>query len=247
MKVIFGAVAICSVTSTPAIAQSQAQQDRIDRVAQSVATAPFCQRLGMAVDPEIGAKVAVAFRAETASWQVAPAFIEALQAAALRRQRAMLQVDLETTSGNAKTAEQLRGIGTILMGYGSTCIEATRDPIFSQVITAPPGYDLTKAVTSFSDSLLEGGGLARWQTPAIQARGDMLMLAGTCRARIGAARSDALVSQFGQSEDARVRGYYRQAFDLGLADTELKFTLAQCNRAITNQRSTIAAAGRGLP
>ena len=123
-------------------------------------------------------------------------------------------------------------------------MEAIRDPIFSQVITAPAGYDLNNAVTAFSDSMLEAGGLASWQTPAIQARGDMMMLAGTCRAQIGAARSDALVSQFGQTDDARVRGYYRRSFDEGLADTELNFTLAQCNRAITNQRNDIAAAGR---
>lgn len=244
MKFIFGAVAVCSVLSTPAAAQSQAQQDRIDRVAQLVVTSPMCQRLGMTVDPEIGTKVEAAFRAETAAWQLAPAIVDALKAAALGRQNAMLRVDLEATAGNARTDEQLRGINPILMGYGHTCMEATRDPIFSQVVAAPPGYDLTTAVTAFSDSLLAGGGLASWQTPAIQARGDMMMLAGACRAQIGAARSDALVSQFGQTDDARVRGYYRQAFDLGLADTELNFTLAQCNRAITNQRNDIAAARR---
>lgn len=244
MKFILGAVALCSIISAPAFAQSQAQQDRIDRVAQLVVTAPMCQRLGMTVDPEIGTKVEAAFRAETATWQVASATVDALKVASLRRQNAMLRVDLDTVSSNARTDEQLRGINTILMGYGRTCMEATRDPIFSQVVTAPPGYDLTTAVTAFSDSLLAGGGLASWQTPAIQARGDMMMLAGACRAQIGAARSDALVNQYGQTDDARVRGYYRQSFDLGLADTELNFTLAQCNRAITNQRNDIAAAGR---
>ena len=154
MKFILGTVALCSVLSAPAFAQSQAQQDRIDRVAQLVVTAPMCQRLGMTVDSEIGTKVEAAFRLETATWQLAPAIVDALKAAALRRQNAMLRVDLEATAGNARTDEQLRGINTILMGYGRTCMEATRDPIFSQVVTAPPGYDQTTAVTAFSDSLL---------------------------------------------------------------------------------------------
>lgn len=243
MKFILGAVTVCMIATRPAIAQSQAQQDRIDRIAQLVITAPMCQRLGMTVDPEIGTKVEAAFRAETDAWQVAPAIIESLKGAALRRHNAMLRVDLDTAVSNARTDEQLRGITTILMGYSRTCIEATRDPILSQVITTPTDYDLTSAVTAFSDSLLEDGGLARWQNPAIQARGDMMMIAGECRAQIGASRSDSLVSQFGQTDDARVRGYYRQACDLGLADTELNFTLAQCNRAITNQGNDIAAAG----
>lgn len=243
MKFIFGAVVICAMITTPAVAQSQVQQDRIDRVSQFVVTAPMCRRLGMTVDSEIGTKVEAAFRAETATWQVASATVDALIVASLRRQNAMLRVDLDTASSNARTGEQLRGLSAIVMGYGRTCMEAISDPIFSQVITAPSGYDLSNAVTAFTDSMLEDGGLASWQTPVIQARGDMMMIAGACRAQIGAARSDALVSQFGQTDDARVRGYYRQAFDLGLGDTELNFTLAQCNRAITNQGNDIAAAG----
>ena len=61
MKFIFGAVALCSINSAPAFAQSQAQQDRINRVAQLIVTAPVCQRLGMTVDLEIGTKVEAAF------------------------------------------------------------------------------------------------------------------------------------------------------------------------------------------
>jgi hypothetical protein len=57
IKLVFGAVALGSIISTSAFAQSQAQQDRIDRVAQLVVTAPMCQRLGMTVDPEIGTNV----------------------------------------------------------------------------------------------------------------------------------------------------------------------------------------------
>lgn len=244
MKLVIGAVALIMFSTAPASAQSQIQQDRIDRVAQLVVTAPICQRLGMRVDRDISAKVERAFEAETQKWRVDFATLKRLRTASLRRQNNILRIDLTTMAANAKTDEQLRGVHTINHRYGRTCMEATRDPIFSQVITAPPGYDLDTAVTGFTDSLLEDGGLASWQTPAIQARGDMMMIAGACRAQIGPARSDALVSQFGQTDDARVRGYYRKAFDLGLADTELNFTLAQCNRAITNQRKDIAASGR---
>jgi len=244
MKFIFGAVALWAIAPAPAFAQSQAQQDRIDRVAQLIVTAPMCQRLGMTVDPEIGTKVEVAFQAETAEWQVTPAIIDALKVSSLRRQSTMLGVDLDSASSNARTEKQLRGIHEVVMGYGRTCMEAINDPIYSQVITAPPGFDLNIAVTAFSDSMLEAGGLASWQTPSIQARGDMMMLAGVCRAQIGAARSDALVRQFGQTDNVRVRGYYRNSFDSGLADTELRFTLAQCNRAIANQQKDIEAAGR---
>lgn len=120
MKFILGAVVICAIITTPALAQSQAQQDRIDRVAQFVVTAPMCQRLGMTVNPEIGTNVEAAFRAETATWQIAPAIVDALKVASLRRQNAMLRVDLDTASSNARTDEQLRGLHAIAMGYGRT-------------------------------------------------------------------------------------------------------------------------------
>lgn len=73
--------------------------------------------------------------------------------------------------------------------------------------------------------MLELGGLASWQTPRIQARGDLMMLAGTCRSKIGAARSDALVQEFGQSDDPRVRDYYSKSFDEGLADFDDHFDI----------------------
>lgn len=244
MKSVIGAAALCMVATTPALAQSQAQQDRLDRVARFVITSPVCKRLGMTLDAEFATKVEAALKAETSTWQVDPAMVERLASDAVRRHSKMLSVDLDAAEANAKTDEQLRGVRTLLLGYGRTCMEATRDPIFSQIIIAPPGYDVNIAVTVYSDSLLEGGGLTSWQTPAIQARGDMMVLAGACRAQIGATRSDALVSQFGQTDDARARSYYRQSFDDGLADTELNFTLAQCNQAVANQRNDIAAAGR---
>jgi len=229
-------------TAAPALAQTQVQQDRIDQVSRFVVTAPMCDKLGMTVDPALPDKVEAAFRAETSAWSAAPAAIERLKVASIQRQSSILQVDLETASENAKTDAQLRQVGTILRGYGRTCLEATRDPIFSRVIIAPSGFDLDRAATDLADSMLEAGGLASWQTPAIQARGDMMMVAGACRKRIGKARSDALVAQFGKSDSPRTREYYMKAFDDALNDPELDFDLTQCNRLVTRYRAAITKA-----
>ena len=186
MKLRISLAAIVIVgAATPAFAQSQAQQDRIDAVSRFVVTAPICGKLGMAVDPALPDRVEGAFRTETSAWSVAPAAIERLKLASIQRQSNVLKVDLETASANAKTDAQLRQISSILRGYGRICLDATRDPIFSQVITAPSGFDLGRAATDTADGMLEAGGLASWQTPAIQARGDMMMVAGACRKRIG--------------------------------------------------------------
>lgn len=209
----------------------------MNRVAQFVVTAPMCEKLGMTLDPQLPQKAATAVQAETAGWGIENQRLERLQADAVKRQGAILASDLATASGNAKTDAQLRGVKAILLAYGRTCMAATADPIFSALVIAPPGYDLDMAATQMADSMLEAGGLASWQTPAIQARGDLMMLAGTCRSKIGPARSDALVKEFGQSDDARVRDYYSRSFDEGLADPSIIETLAGCNRAIAGFRA----------
>ena len=243
MKRWISVAALVGVTvEAPALAQSQVQQDRVDQVSRFVVTAPICDKLGMTVDPALPVKVEAAFKAETSAWSAAPAAIERLKVASIQRQSHILKVDLETASENAKTGAELRQVGTILRGYGRTCLEATRDPIFSQVITAPSGFDLDRAVTDVADSMLESGGLASWQTPAIQARGDMMMVAGACRKRIGKGRSDALVAEFGKSDSPRTREYYLKAFDDALNDPELDFDLTQCNRLVTRYRAAIAKA-----
>lgn len=146
----------------------------------------------------------------------------------------MFRTDLEAASNGTKSETQLRGLKDILLRYGQTCKAATTDPIFSTLIVLPPGYDLNKAVTDTADSMLEAGGLASWQTPQIQARGDLMMLAGTCRSKIGSARSDALVKEFGQSIDPRICNYYLKSYDEGLSDPTIISTLAGCNKAIAS-------------
>jgi hypothetical protein len=225
--------------AAPAYGQTQAQQDRLNRVAQFLVTAPMCAKLGMKLAADLPEKAETALNAETRAWQVDPTRLERLKGEALARQGNVLETDLETAANGAKTDAQLRAVRGILLDYGRTCVAATTDPIFSSLILPPPSYDLDKATTDVADSLLEAGGLASWQTPRIQARGDLMMLAGTCRSKIGAARSDALVKVFGRSDDPRVRDYYSRSFDEGLSDPSTISTLAGCNRAIAGYRAKI--------
>jgi hypothetical protein len=68
-----------------------------------------------------------------------------------------------------------------------------------------------------------------------------MMMAGACRSKVGAVRSDALVREFGQSTIPKVRDYYAKSFDEGLADQSMISTLAGCNRAIESFRAKAAS------
>ncbi|QSR16516.1 hypothetical protein [Novosphingobium sp. KA1] len=126
--------------ATPGFAQTQSQQDRLNRIAQFVVTAPMCEKLGMTLDPELAQKAAAAVEVETAGWGIEAERLERLQVEAVKRQGAILSSDLATASSNAKSEAQLRGVKSILLGYGQTCMAATRDPIFSTLVVAPAGY-----------------------------------------------------------------------------------------------------------
>jgi hypothetical protein len=238
LRTIAAVILSCAIAGLNSVAaQTQQQQDRLNAFGKFAVTSALCSRIGMQVDDDIDVKAEAALALETADWQVDPAVVKRLKNEAAGRQGAILRADLGGAAEAAKTEKQLRGLSDIILGYGRTCLEATHDPVFAKLIVAPSGYDLQKSVTAFADQMLEGGGLASWQTPEIQARGDLMTLAGICRQRIGATRSDALINEFGQSADPRARDYYNKAFDRGLEDPDKTWTLAGCNRAIGRLRA----------
>lgn len=234
--------ALLTMIAAPALGQSQAQLERLDTWARYTVTAPICERLGIALIPDAPNQIGRAVGNEAYSWNVDRLAVDQAISGAMARQTRMLQIDLGAASRAARTDQQLRDVRLIFLRYGRTCMEAAADPLFSQFLRVPPAYSLETAATAASDSLLEEGGLASWQTPLITARGDMLMLAGACRQHIGPARSDELRQSYARSDDARERAYYIRSFDRGLADTELRtFDKAQCERAIARYRQQIVA------
>ncbi len=216
----------------PAFAATQAQVDRADQIAKYGMHLAVCEKLGIKLAPNAIDRMTELAREEAARWPLPKDESEALLEAAVARQGKMLRVDLDTAAAKTDSEAELRRLSHVLADLGTDCPAMLRDPIYSQVLSAPAGFDLASAAKDAADALLADGGLASWQTPEIQARGDLMMLAGVCRAQVGATRSDAIVAKYGRSDDSRERSYYLRSFDAGLSDTELQFNKTQCDRAI---------------
>jgi hypothetical protein len=225
----------------PASAQTQAQVDRANQIADYGMRLAVCERLGMKLAPDAFDRMVDLAAQEAATWGLPKGQADAVLADAVRRHGQMFKLDLDAAAAKADSEAELRRLSKVLADLGRDCPAMLHDPIFSQVLSAPAGFDLQSAAKDAADALLADGGLASWQTPDIQARGDLMMLAGTCRQQIGAARSDELVAKYGRSDDIRERAYYLRSFDTGLADTELIFTRAQCDRAIRANQAKLAA------
>ena len=130
MNYVVGAARLLTMTAAvalavPAVTQTQAQQDRLDRVGQFVVTAPRCERLGMTVDPNLPEKAEAAINTETATWGADPSTLDRLKGEAVSRQAAILQTDLKAASDGTKSEAQLCKLHDVLIGYGRTCVAGT--------------------------------------------------------------------------------------------------------------------------
>lgn len=251
MRMLVGLVAslgICFSLPTLAIAQTQAQFDRLDEFALFTVTVPMCRKLGFQIAPNFEQRIDPAIDAEISSWVGDPERLRIAAKQAVAHQSQIFGVDLKSYSDGARTDQDLRNVRQIFVRYGAICQREVQDRFFSSFVSMPVGFDLDRATTAAADELLEGGGLASWQTPVIAARGDMMMLAGACRHHIGANRSDQLQAYYGRDHDPRERDFYRKSFDAGMNDADLLvLTRQQCLRAIGNYERKIAGLGYRVP
>jgi hypothetical protein len=228
-----GLIVALIISDAPASAQTQEQFDRLNTLARYGTVVAWCEKLGMKLVPDWEAEIDRGITSEVLSWGLAPDVSKQAIGEAVTRQSRISKIDNDTlVEKHTKTDAGLRSVRSVFIKYGHVCLDAARDPLFSRIITVPSSFDLEVAATEAADSLLEDGGYASWQTPAIQARGDLMMAAGTCRAHIGAARSDAIFEKYSHATDPRERQYYVHSFDEGLSDTSFDFDAAQCERLI---------------
>jgi hypothetical protein len=193
----------------------------------------WCDKLGMKLAPDWQSQIEKGMTVESASWGLAPNLAKQVIGEAVNRQARIAEIDTNALAEETgKTEAGLRNVRTYFLKYGNVCLNAARDPFFAKILTISANFDLEAAATEAADSLLKDGGLASWQTPAIQARGDLMTAAGTCRRHIGAARSDKIFETYSHASDPRERAYYVKSFDEGLSDTSFNFDAAQCERLI---------------
>lgn len=224
-----------ALSTTP----TQAQFDRANALAYSSLVAANCRGLGFTLESDgsaLGAKTIAGFRDEAAETPLSPEAADALLAQALDRQGKTIEIDI---AGYPATAEGYRALNLRL---ADDCLKAAQDPVLAGILKAPEGFEPRRAAAAATDVLLAKGGLASWQTPSIQARGDLLTVAGSCRRLIGGERADALFKTYARAEDPRERAYYVESYDAGLADKfHFDFDLAQCERAIATNIKTAGA------
>ncbi len=113
----------------------------------------------------------------------------------VKRHVASFRRDLrEAQSGNteAEIAASVRAVFDIL---SSKCETVAADPISRGIFSAGTPEAMREARAALEDPLLAGVGAASWQTPAIWARGELLMGLGVCKNRLSREDHDHLLAE----------------------------------------------------
>lgn len=235
-RLIIGGAVISLLVASHSFAQTQAQFDQINEVAQRGVAIGACDRFGYVVAPDAGDGLTADLTKEMVTSGLSEAESSRLIAQAVQRNLSRFQTDLDSRLAEAKGATDLgpKTVG-MLTDLAQMCHRAASDTIVGKYLSEPAGYDLGATVTKLADAMLVDGGLASWQTAQIRNRGDLVSVAGACRRTIGATRSDALFAMYSRTEDPRERDYYARSFQRGIDDPELTaLDSVQCERVISS-------------
>jgi hypothetical protein len=234
-------VAATWLASAAAFAQTIDQAKRVDLLARYTVEKAMCPQFGftMTDDPDF----ADAFSREVRAIGLDEGLATELYRLGVGSWGGIFKRGLDAAAEGAKDADGARTVlKPFLVRQAKVCADAAADSVFSRQVKAPPGLNVEQAATDAADAMLESGGLASWQTPRIQARGDLLSVAGGCRRHFGAARSDALLKEFSRADAPRERAYYVGSFKSGAESPAITALSAQqCERALTSLRAKATA------
>lgn len=224
--------------TTSAFGQTPAQFQRVDQLAQYTVESVACADLGFTLKGDEKA-VQQAAEAELVAAGAPVQATKGLYEEAVARRLQTFGKDLKASEDAAfRSKSPGSALQQVFVERGEFCSRAAGDPLFSQFLQAPAPFDAKRAALELADQLLESGGLASWQTPQIQARGNVVLVAGACRRQIGSARSDAIFAEYTRTADPRTRSFYSTSFQQGLTDPDYAdLDAAQCERAIRSLKA----------
>lgn len=222
-----------------AAAQTQAQLDRMDRVLKHGIVAPSCAKMGFQFPEDAGGKIIDRVVSDTVASGVDRRAAAQAVSDAVRRSSAVFMREMSPPSTEVGGSDEIReNAMAFALKHAQACAAAAKDPLVGSYLKAPTNFEVTRAARDVADQALAPGGLASWQTPEVQARGNLLLLAGACLRQIGTARSHALARQYGQSDDPRVRAYYAESYEGGQTNPDYQefraFHVTQCERGINS-------------
>ncbi len=225
-----------------------AAYSRLDTVAGYAGSAAYCGNLGYTLADDFSSVLAGRALAETKAEGVSEETATIWVREALRRASKTRDAEMAAYSSNLNNeAEIAATVRTMYSSLQDKCASVAADPISVGILTAGTPEELLSAKTSMEDTLLADVGAASWQTPAIWARGELLMGLGVCKNTMPRDEHDRLLAEHQpkpsdtSTEGRWMGGQYvegiRSSADMGLDAT-------QCRRLVSGRIAALNTATR---
>lgn len=238
---------IAALMQTAVPPEHVAAYSRMDTVSSYPASAGSCRMLGYTASDNFPYVLAERAIAEAKQAGVSEATANAWASEGVRRHGASFQRDLRNAQSGSTETEIAASVKAVFDTLSSKCATVAADPISRGIFTAGSPEAMREARSAVEDPLLAGVGAASWQTPAIWARGELLMGLGVCKNTMPREEHDSLLAEhLPASSDASTSGRWiagqyvegiRSSADMGLDAT-------QCRRLMTSRIAAYNAAAR---
>ena len=212
---------------------------RVDRMAEYVAVAPWCEKIGYTLAPDFADRLAeIAYR-EADATSVPHSTVDVWIHDALARHQRLAQSEYQRVLDAMDTPETTRvALNGLLDKVQRVCSDAGADPAFGPLLTTPSSNEMVEARREMADGLLESSGQASWQTPTMFAKAELMMALGVCKSQITAARHDALYARFitESPPSSQEQRYYAQQYLDGIeSGPDLALDSTQCSRLLASR------------
>jgi len=220
---------------------------RIDTVSSYPSSASSCNMLGYTVSDNFPDVLAERVIAEAKEAGVSEATASSWASEGIRRHGASFERDLRTAQSLSTETEIAASVKAVFDMLSSKCETVAADPISRGILTAGTPEAMREARAEVEDPLLAGVGAASWQTPAIWARGELLVGLGVCKNRLPSEQHDQLLAEHlpASSDTSPAGSWMAGQYVEGIrSSANMVLDATQCRRLITTRIAAYNAATR---
>lgn len=236
------ALAIAALLQTTVPPEQARAYARVDEVGSYLMATTVCSEIGWTLSDGATEQIATRVYAEQAEAGVDQATVDLWSGEILRRHSDILRTEMTRAAASFRDQGELTALADFFAGADRRCDAFASDPISVGLISSDGSAARALARQAKIDSWVEVGGLASWQTPALTAKGDLLMALGACSTVLPTARRDAMLTRHLPPAESRDRAsvYLTGQYLEGIRSAaEFAFNEVQCERLVGRRTAAV--------
>lgn len=236
------ALAIAALLQTTVPPEQARAYARVDEVGSYLTATTVCSEMGWTLSEGAMELIATRVYAEQVEAGVDKATVDLWSGEIFRRHSDILRTEMTRAAASFREQGDLTALADFFVRTDRRCEAFEADPISVGLISSDGSTARGLARQAKIDSWVEVGGLASWQTPALTAKGGLLMALGACSSIMPTARRDVLLARHLPPAESRDRAsmYLTGQYLQGIRSAaEFAFDEVQCERLVGRRTAAV--------